>query len=470
VRDLAKKGYELEGSILKVPKYESEITESIEKRLEIGKNLRESVSRESHGGWTPPPNRRDPIEILIESNAGRIEDLVPIRHGRMALSPFTFLRGSASVMASDLSNTPNTGHTVQICGDCHLSNFGLFATPERNLIFDVNDFDETIPGPWEWDLKRLAASVYVAYSISGMSAKDAYALTVKCAQAYRQAMRRGAGMSALDIWYLQFDIQVLLDAFQSGVVQKRVKSADAIARQRVSKYLFPKLTEVVDGKKRFLDEPPLLVHVKDQKIIDTMTKTLEQYREFMPHEKRVLLDRYTFQDLALKVVGVGSVGTRCAVILLSASENDNLILQIKEARKSVIEPFVEKSVYENNGQRVVVGQKIMQSASDVLLGWTKLRDRDYYVRQLKDMKVSAVIENQPYEMAEAYVTTCGWTLAKAHARSGDPAIIAGYLGKGSAMDFALADFAKDYCQQTIKDHQALLEAIESGRIEAKNDL
>ena len=467
---MAKKGYELEGSILKVPKYESEITESIEKRLEIGKTLRESVPRESHGEWNAPSNRRDPIEILIESNAGRMQDLIPIRHGRMALSPFTFLRGSASVMASDLSFTPNMGHTVQICGDCHLSNFGLFATPERNLIFDVNDFDETIPGPWEWDLKRLAASVYVAYTVSGMSAKDAYTLTIKCVQAYRLAMRRGAGMSALDIWYLQFDIKLLLDAFQSGNVQKRVKMADAIARQRVSKYLFPKLTEEVDGKKRFLDEPPLLVHIKDKKIIDTMLKTLEQYRESMPHEKRVLLDRYTFQDLAMKVVGVGSVGTRCAVILLSASENDNLILQIKEARNSVIEPYVEKSAYENNGQRVVVGQKIMQSASDVLLGWTKLRDRDYYVRQLKDMKVSAVIETQPYEVAEAYVTTCGWTLAKAHARSGDPAIIAGYLGKGSAMEYALADFARDYCQQTIEDHEALIEAIESGRLEAKSDL
>ena len=217
---MAKKGYELEGSILKVPKYESEITESIEKRLEIGKSLRESVPRESHGEWIPPSNRRDPIDILIESNAGRIESLIPIRHGRMALSPFTFLRGSASVMASDLSNTPNTGHTVQICGDCHLSNFGLFATPERNLILDLNDFDETIPGPWEWDLKRLAASVYVAYSVSGMSAKDAYTLTVKCVQAYRQAMRRGAGMSALDIWYLQFDIELILEAFQSEISPK----------------------------------------------------------------------------------------------------------------------------------------------------------------------------------------------------------------------------------------------------------
>ena len=467
---MAKKGYELQGSILKVPKYESEITESIEKRIAIGKSMRESVPRESHGEWVPPSNRRDPIDILIESNAGRIEELIPIRHGRMALSPFTFLRGSASVMASDLSITPKTGHNVQICGDCHLSNFGLFATPERNLIFDVNDFDETIPGPWEWDLKRLAASVYVAYSVSGLSAKDAYTLTVKCVQAYRQAMRRGAGMSALDIWYMQFDIKSILEVFESEIVQKRVKMADQIARERVNKYLFPKLTEEVGGKKRFLDEPPLLVHLRDKKIIDTMIQTLEQYRESMPHEKRVLLDRYEFQDMALKVVGVGSVGTRCAVILLSASENDNLILQIKEAKSSVLEPYVEKSAYENNGQRVVVGQKIMQSASDVLLGWTKIRDRDYYVRQLKDMKVSAVIENQPYEMAEAYVTICGWTLAKAHARSGDPAIIGGYLGKGTTMDYALADFAKDYCQQTIEDHEALLDAIESGRIEAKNDL
>jgi uncharacterized protein (DUF2252 family) len=448
----------------------SEITESVEKKLEMGKQLRERVLREDHGDWTPPNNRKDPVDIIIASNEGRLEDLIPIRHGRMMVSPFTFLRGSAAVMAYDLSHTPTTGLTVQACGDCHLSNFGLFATPERNLIFDVNDFDETIPGPWEWDLKRLVASVYVGYSQSGMSSKEAYGLSVLCANAYRRAMRRMAGMKALDIWYFQFDIDTLIEAANDSEVKKRFKAANEAARKRVHEYVFPKITEAVDGKSKIVDDPPLVMHFDKTSANEDMTQVLSEYRDSMPYNIQVVLDRYKLADTARKVVGVGSVGTRCVFMLLEARENDPLLLQIKEARDSVFEPYVKKSKFRNNGQRVVVGQKIMQSASDMFLGWTKYKGRDFYVRQLKDMKFSAVIENHPLPMARTYVITCAMVLAKAHGRSGDPALIAGYLGKGDAFDYAMADFAKGYAAQTAKDHQAMLDAIESGRIEARPGL
>jgi uncharacterized protein (DUF2252 family) len=464
------KPYELEPAILEKAKYKSLITESVEKKLKLGRELREKVPREEHSEWIPPSNRRDPVEILMESNEGRMEDLIPIRHFRMMQSPFTFLRGSAAVMAYDLSNTPTTGLTVQACGDCHLSNFGLFATPERNLIFDVNDFDETIPGPWEWDLKRLVASIFVAYTQSGMSQKEAYSLSALCARAYRKAMRRAAGMNAMDIWYVQFDVDALYAAAKDPNVKKRIKAGEEAARARVQEYIFPKITESIEGKSRIVDDPPLVFHMPDPHINETMIGVLNNYRESMHHSKRVLLDRYKLQDVAMKVVGVGSVGTRCAVMLLLAKENDPLLLQIKEARQSVLEPYVEKSAYQNNGQRIVVGQQIMQSSSDILLGWTTLRDRDYYIRQLKDMKISAVIESQPFEMAQFYVRACAVVLAKAHARSGDPALIAGYMGKGEVLDYAMADFARSYADQTNKDHKAMLEAIRTGRIQVKSDI
>jgi uncharacterized protein (DUF2252 family) len=464
------KPYELEPAFMDEALVKSEITESIEKKLEMGKELREKVSREDHGYWTPPTNRCDPIDIIIKSNEGRLEDLVPIRHGRMMVSPFTFLRGSAAVMAYDLSNTPTTGLTVQACGDCHLSNFGLFATPERNLIFDVNDFDETTPGPWEWDLKRLVASIYVGYTQGGKSAKEAYNLSAMCANIYRRTMRRAAGMKALDIWYFQFDIDTLIKAAKNIDVKKRLKAADEAARKRVHEYVFPKITEAVGGKSKIVDDPPLVMHSSDPQFNTNMAEVLNDYRVSMPHNTQVILDRYKLTDIARKVVGVGSVGTRCVFMLLEAKENDPLLLQIKEARDSVFEPFVKKSKFRNNGQRVVVGQKIMQSASDMFLGWTKYKGRDFYVRQLKDMKFSAVIEQQSLDMAKSYVSACAIVLAKAHARSGDPAFIAGYLGKGDVFDYAMADFAKSYAVQTAKDHQAMIEAIEMGRIEAKPGL
>ena len=462
--------YELEPAFLEQAKYKSEITESVEKKLELGKQLRDKVLREDLGDWTPPKNRRDPIDIIIESNEGRLEEYIPIRHGRMMVSPFTFLRGSAAVMAYDLSHTPTTGLTVQACGDCHLSNFGLFATPERNLIFDVNDFDETIPGPWEWDMKRLVASIYVAYTQSGKSAKEAYNLSRFCATAYRKAMRRMAGMTALDTWYFQLDIDTFSKAAKSMEVKKRLKVADEAARKRVHEYVFPKITESIGGISKIVEDPPLVMHVPNPRINDVLIEVLNEYRASMPYNIQVILNRYKLNDVARKVVGVGSVGTRCFFTLLEARENDPLLLQIKEAKSSVLEPYVKKSKFRNNGQRVVVGQKIMQSASDMFLGWTKHDGLDYYIRQLKDMKVSAVIESQPMEMAYAYVVACAIVLAKAHGRSGDPALIAGYLGKGDAFDYAMADFARSYAAQTTKDHQAMLEAIESGRIEAKPGL
>jgi uncharacterized protein (DUF2252 family) len=464
------KPYELEPAFLDQARYKSLITESVEEKLEMGKQLREKVPREDLGDWIPSTNRRDPVDIIIESNEGRVEDLIPIRHGRMMVSPFTFLRGSAAVMTSDLSSTPTTGLTVQACGDCHLSNFGLFATPERNLIFDVNDFDETIPGPWEWDLKRLVASIYVGYSQSGMSPKEAYKLSAMCASAYRKVMRRVAGMTALDIWYFQFDIDTFMEVAKNPEVRKRLKGVNEAARKRVPEYVFPKITKTIGGKSKIVDNPPLVIHIDDAQIIENLSEILNDYRESMPQNTRVLLDRYKMTDIARKVVGVGSVGTRCAFMLMEAKENDPLLLQAKEARSSVLEPYVQKSAYDNNGQRVVVGQKIMQSASDMFLGWTRNEGRDFYIRQLKDMKISAVIESHTFDLARAYVMACAVVLAKAHARSGDPALIAGYLGKGDTFDYAMADFAQNYAAQNAKDHQMMLEAIETGRIEAKPGL
>jgi uncharacterized protein (DUF2252 family) len=461
------KPYELEPAIKKTGYYKSIITESNEQKLEQGKEIRETVPREAHSEWIPPSDRRDPIDILIESNIGRVENLVPIRHSRMAVSPFTFLRGSAAVMAYDLSHTPTTGLTVQACGDCHLSNFGLFATPERNLIFDVNDFDETIPGPWEWDLKRLVASVYVAYRQAGMSEKDAYALSVICAKQYRRAMRRAAGMKALDIWYIQADMTSLLDLANDPEVTRRLRLGQEIAQKRVHEYIMPKITEFKEGHSHIVDEPPLVQHYEESKVVADMHELLERYRASLSHPKRVLIDRYKFEDIAMKVVGVGSVGTVCAMMLLLAKENDPLLLQIKEARSSVLEPYVNKNEYESNGQRIVIGQQIMQSASDLFLGWTNYNNRDYYVRQLKDMKVSAIVEDQPFVMAKFYVKACAMVLAKAHARSGDSALIAGYLGKNETFDYAIGDFAKSYAAQTVEDHEAMVEAIRSGRIEAQ---
>jgi uncharacterized protein (DUF2252 family) len=446
----------------------------IEERYEIGKVIRDKVPRESHGIWEPPSGRKDPVDILIESNEGRIPQLVPIRHGRMSQSPFTYLRGAAAGMAYDLSFTPVTGAYVQACGDCHLSNFGLFATPERNIIFDINDFDETTPGPWEWDLKRLVASIYVAMFNIGMNEKDAYALARLCCQEYRETVRRLSLLSNLDVWYTKVDPDSLMNITDDIGAKKAILDAKEQARRNVGEYITPKLTRVEGGRRKIVDSPPLVYHLPEGsngKWNALIAELLAKYKETVSQHLKVLLDLYELEDFAMKVVGVGSVGTYCAVLLMRAGSNDWLILQVKEAKKSVLEPYVGKSKFRNHGQRVVEGQKIMQSASDPFLGWVSVYGHDYYIRQLKDMKWGVSIDKVPkFEIASVYIRACGASLAKAHARDGDQAIIAGYMGKGKTFDIAIADFAKAYHQQTVSDHNVMLEAIRSGKIEAQKDM
>jgi uncharacterized protein (DUF2252 family) len=444
----------------------------IEERYEIGKAIRDKVPRESHGLWEPPSDRKDPVDILIESNEGRIPQLVPMRHGRMAQNPFTFLRGAAAGMAYDLSFTPITGAYVQACGDCHLSNFGMFATPERNIIFDINDFDETTPGPWEWDLKRLAASIYVAMFNIGVTEKESYALTRLCCLEYRNTIRKLSLLSNLDVWYTKVDPDSLMDITDDIGAKKAILDAKEQAKRNIGEYLVPRLTNVEGGKRKIVDAPPLVYHMpEDSKGKELVVNLLEEYKDTVPHHLKVLLDLYELEDYAMKVVGVGSVGTRCSVLLMRAGSNDWLVLQLKEAKQSVLEPYVGKSKFRNHGQRVVEGQKIMQSASDPFLGYVSFNDRYYYIRQLKDMKWGATLNKLPrFENASVYMRACGASLAKAHARNGDQAIIAGYMGKGKTFDIAIADFAKAYHKQTVSDHKVMLEAIRSGKIEAQNDL
>ena len=408
---------------------------------------------------------------MLESNEGRLPDLVPIRHGRMAQNPFTYLRGAAAGMAYDLSFTPITGAYVQACGDCHLSNFGLFATPERNIIFDINDFDETTPAPWEWDVKRLAASVYVAMMNTGVTEKNAYALARLSCQEYRTTIRKLSLLSNLDVWYTKVDPDSLMDITDDVGAKKAIMDAKEQAKRNIGEYVMPKLTKVVDGRREIADAPPLVYHLQSDEGKDLVFNLLEEYKDTVSQHLRVLLDLYELEDFAMKVVGVGSVGTRCAVLLMRAGSNDWLILQIKEARESVLEPYAGKSKFKNHGQRVVEGQKIMQSASDPFLGWVSFKDRDYYIRQLKDMKWGATFDRLPkFENASVYMRACGASLAKAHARNGDQAIIAGYMGKGKTFDIAIADFAKAYYKQTLSDHKVMLEAIKSGKMQAQNDL
>jgi uncharacterized protein (DUF2252 family) len=443
----------------------------IEERYEIGKAIREKVPRESHSFWEPPSDREDPIDILVESNQGRVPILVPIRHGRMAQNPFTYLRGAAAGMAYDLSFTPITGAYVQACGDCHLSNFGLFATPERNIIFDINDFDETTPGPWEWDLKRLVASVYVSMMSIGGTEKDAHSLTKLCCQEYRTTIRKLSLLSNLDVWYTKVDPESLMKITDDVGAKKTILDAVEQAKRNIGEYVVPKLTNVVNGRRKILDSPPLLFHPEWEEGNELVVQVFEQYKDTVSHHLKVLLDLYELEDFAMKVVGVGSVGTRCAILMLRAGSNDRILLQAKEARESVLEPYVGKSKFKNHGQRVVEGQKVMQSASDPFLGYITVNGRDYYIRQLKDMKWGVAINKVPkFENASVYMRACGASLAKAHARNGDQAIIAGYLGKGKTFDIAIADFAKAYTRQMVRDHKLMLEAIKAGRIEAHNDL
>jgi uncharacterized protein (DUF2252 family) len=436
-------------------------------RITDGKSLRDKLPRSSHAQWQPSANRRDPIDILEESNQDRLPELIPIRYGRMLRSPFTFLRGSAALMAYDLSTTPKTGIQVQACGDCHVLNFGLFATPERNLVFDLNDFDETHPAPWEWDLKRLVVSFVIAGRDNNLSDKDSQEAVRECVRSYREHLREYSQMSPLEVWYKRIDVETLIEMAPDAKKKQRRQQIAEKARERVIEHLFPKIVSQVGGRPRFVDQPPVLFHFAEADMEERIREGLEDYRQSLSDERRVLLDRYRLEDFAMKVVGIGSVGTRCSILLFFSEENHPLILQVKEARRSVLEPYTDKSQYDNQGQRVVMGQRLMQSSSDIFLGWVRgRRGYDFFVRQLRDMKFSVPIEGFSAVQLKLYAEVCGWTLARAHAKSGDAATISGYLGKGDQFDQAMGEFAVAYADQTEKDHAALVEAVKTGRVEA----
>ena len=440
---------------------------SRDQRVADGQALRDTVPRTSHAVWKRPAKPRDPIAILKASNRDRLPELVPIRYGRMLRSPFTFLRGSSGLMAYDLATTPSTGIRVQACGDCHLMNFGLFATPERNLIFDINDFDETLPAPWEWDVKRLAVSFVVAARDNRLSDKQAQAAAIECVRAYRVRLREYSQMSPLEVWYDRLDAQTIIDMAPNAKIRKFREQLVAQAQERIGDYLYPKISGEVGGRRRLIDQPPVLFHVTAKGHESAVHEAMVAYRSSLPEERRVLFDRYRLEDVAIKAVGIGSVGTRCFVGLLFSAENHPLLLQFKEACPSVLEPYAGKSAYENQGQRVVIGQRLMQSASDIFLGWTEGRGgRSLYVRQLRDMKMSAPIEGATAEQLMLYAELCGRTLAHTHAKSGDAATISGYLGKSDTFDQAVGEFALAYADQNAKDHAALVAAVKSGKIKA----
>jgi len=438
---------------------------------EEGKALRDSCPRASHADWKPPADRVDPIEILETSNKGRLPDLIPVRYGRMIPSPFVFYRGAAAIMAADLAHTPATGIRVQCCGDAHLMNFGVFATPERREIFDINDFDETLPAPWEWDIKRLATSFLIASRSNGFSGAEARKTALGCVRSYRERMIEFGQMRTLDVWYARLDLrETILGSIKDDEAQKRLKHR--VQKAETSDVLesdFPKLVTLEKGEPTIRDNPPLIYHLREQAGPEFEAKVADafaRYRESLPEERRVLVDRYQIKDFAIKVVGVGSVGTFCAVMLMMADVDDPLFLQVKEAGSSVLEPYAGKSVYENHGQRVATGLRLMQSASDLFLGWTKGREgRHFYVRQLHDMKIKMLVELFTPKVMLQYAEYCGWALARAHARSGHPALIAGYMGKGDEFDEALANFAISYTQQNERDFEALVQAVRKGRIE-----
>ncbi len=457
-----------------------------EERAAAGKAARETASRESHGEWEPAADRRDPVELLEDQGKSRVQELLPIRYGRMLASAFTFYRGAAAIMAMDLANTPVSGLRVQACGDAHLSNFGVFAAPDRSLVLDVNDFDETLPGPWEWDVKRLAASFEIAGRDRDFTPKDTRAAVLTVTRAYREAMREFAGKGNLDVWYARLDVDTLLADLAKAIDRKQMKAVEkskAKAEKKNSLKAFERLVHEVDGEPRIISDPPLLVPVRelvsdDQRQIleERILEMLGRYRESLKGDRRHLFDSYRFVEMARKVVGVGSVGTRAWVVLMMGRDGqDPLFLQAKEAEASVLERYVGESEFKNHGERVVEGQWLMQAASDVLLGWLPALGiddarRDFYVRQLWDGKRSVDVDNLPPEGLEIYARVCGWTLARAHARSGDRIAIGAYLGKGDAFDQAIADFSQRYADQNELDYGALADAGKSGRIEVETDL
>ena len=436
----------------------------------IGKRLRDKTPRESHAEWHSSHNRPDPIELMEKSNQGRIEHLIPVRHGRMLVSPFTFYRGAALNMAADLAQTPNSGIRVQACGDCHLMNFGSYATPERRVIFDINDLDETLPAPWEWDVKRLAASFVLACRDNGFSNSVARDAVLNCVRSYRERMFEYSQMPVMDVWYASIDVEDLIPTVKDAEAARRMQKRLAKARERsVLEHEFPELATTAGLSPMIKDNPPLIFHMTDgnhEEQIVSLNEAFARYRETMQEDRRLLLDRFKLMDSAIKVVGVGSVGTYCGILLLMASEHDPLFLQFKQARPSVLEAYAGKSVHANHGERIVHGCRMMQSASDLFLGWTEGNaGRQFYVRQLKDMKIKPIVEIFTPSVMLQYAEVCGWTLAHAHARSGEPTQISGYLGKSDKFDKAIADFSVAYADQSERDHDVLVKAVRAGRLE-----
>ncbi|HXE44310.1 MAG TPA: DUF2252 domain-containing protein [Conexibacter sp.] len=455
---------------------------SVADRVGAGKQARTAAPRSAHGKWAPAADRPDPIALLEAQAVSRVPELVPIRYGRMAASPFAFFRGAAAVMAADLAATPTSGLRAQLCGDAHLANFGGFASPERDLVFDLNDFDEALPGPWEWDLKRLVASVALAAGERGFDGAQRKTAVRATAQRYREAMRAFAAMPALEVWNAHVDEAELEEQRGTSLpkaARARFERVVEKARRKDHLRAFAKLVREVDGEPRFASDPPLLVPIEEllpaaeaEELHAGMRALIDAYRASLPEERRALLDRYRYADLARKVVGVGSVGTRAWVVLMLGPTGDPLFLQCKEAQASVLEPYAGAREYDNCGERVVQGQRLMQAASDIFLGWLRTPGidgvrRDFYVRQLWDWKASADLAAMEPATLAAYGRLCAWTLARAHARSGDPAAIAGYAGRGETLDRALAAFAEAYADQTERDHAALLTAIGTGRVEAQ---
>jgi uncharacterized protein (DUF2252 family) len=450
-------------------------------RAAAGKAARSEVRRSSHAEWEPPQGRADPVAILERQARSRVPELVPIRYGRMSASPFAFYRGAAAVMAADLATTPDSGLRVQACGDAHLSNFGAFAAPDRRLVFDLNDFDESLPGPWEWDVKRLAASFAIAGRENGFKRQERAAAVREAVRSYRDSMRAFASQSNLEVWYARLDVEGVMGELEAEPkLTKQVRKGVAKAQAKDSMRALEKLTHVVDGELRILADPPLIVPAEDlmapdetRDLEEVLRQMLDSYRASLPADRQHLLDGYRFRHLARKVVGVGSVGTRAWIVLYTGTDDsDPLFLQAKEAEASVLEPYLGASRFENHGQRVVEGQRLMQAASDIFLGWCPAvgfdgRKRDFYVRQLWNWKRSVEIERLTAHGLELYARMCGWTLARAHARSGDRIAIAAYLGAGEAFDTAITKFSESYADQSERDHAALVAAIESGRIEAE---
>jgi len=433
-----------------------------------GKAARGRARRSELGRWEPGATRPDPVALLDAQNVNRFPDLVPVRWGRMVASPFAFFRGSAAVMASDLATSPVSGLVTQVCGDAHLQNFGLFASPERRLLFDLNDFDETLPGPWEWDVTRLATSIVLAMRANGVDGARQREAALVCARSYREAMAAYADMSSTEVWYSKIDVDEALTELVGGTRLQLARVADR-ARKRTTMQALERLTTVVDGHRRINDDPPIVEHRPEAMDAYDIRAMVDEYRTTLAEERRYLFDRFGIVDIARKVVGVGSVGTHCwiALAVADSEQDDPLFLQIKEATRSVMEPFVGRSAHRHHGQRVVIGQRMMQAASDLFLGWMSSADgRDYYVRQLRDMKGSVRTELMSAEDLSTYGSRCASVLARAHARSGDPVALSGYLGRSQVFDTAIASFARAYADQAERDHAELRRAVDSGRVVA----